>query len=162
MTGKRRALIVATGEYKDRRLAALEGPSRDAEALRAVLVNKEIGGFDVRVALNSRVDILRRTLESFFADRSRDDLLLVHFSGHGLKDDDGQLYLAAADTQIDRLLSTGVDAAWVNRLMNRCRSERIALFLDCCFAGAFTTSMARRTGVDTAGSRSTSEAVGCS
>jgi uncharacterized caspase-like protein len=151
VTSKRSALIVATSEYRDSRLAALTGPGEDAEALRTVLANKEIGGFDVRVALNSRVDNLRRTLEGFFADRARDDLLLVHFSGHGLKDDDGQLYLAAADTQIDRLLSTGIDAAWVNRLMNRCRSERIALFLDCCFAGAFTTGMTRRVGVDTAG-----------
>ena len=89
--------------------------------------------------------------ESFFADRGRDDLLLVHFSCHGLKDDDGQLYLAAADTQIDRLLSTGIDATWVNRLMSRCRSERIVLFLDCCFAGAFTAGVARRAGADTAG-----------
>ena len=151
MTAKRSALIVATSQYKDQRLATLDGPGRDAEALRTVLAHKEIGGFDVRVALNSRVDTLRRTLESFFADRARDDLLLVHFSGHGLKDDDGQLYLAAADTQIDRLLSTGIDAAWVNRLMSRCHSEKIALFLDCCFAGAFTTNLTRRVGADTAG-----------
>jgi uncharacterized caspase-like protein len=151
VTARRSALIVATSQYRDSRLAALEGPGEDAEALRTVLANKAIGGFDVRVALNSRVETLRRTLEGFFADRARDDLLLIHFSGHGLKDDDGQLYLAAADTQIDRLLSTGIDAAWVNRLMNRCRSERIALFLDCCFAGAFTTGMTRRVGMDTAG-----------
>ena len=151
MTAQRSALIVATSEYKDSRLTPLEGPGHDAEALRTVLANAEIGGFDVQLALNSSVDLLRRTLESFFANRGRDDLLLIHFSGHGLKDDDGQLYLAAADTEIDRLLSTGVDAAWVNRLMSKCRSERIALFLDCCFAGAFTSGMARRAGVDTAG-----------
>ena len=151
MSEKRSALIVATSEYADHRLTALEGPGHDAEALHTVLENAEIGGFDVQVALNSHVDALRRTLESFFANRARDDLLLVHFSGHGLKDDDGQLYLAAADTEIDRLLSTGVDAAWVNRLMHKCRSEKIALFLDCCFAGAFTAGMARRAGVDTAG-----------
>jgi len=151
VTAKRSALIVATSQYKDHRLAPLDGPGRDAEGLRTVLANREIGGFDVRLAINSRVDSVRRTLEAFFADRARDDLLLVHFSGHGLKDDDGQLYLAAADTQIDRLLSTGIDAAWVNRLMNRCRSERIALFLDCCFAGAFTTGMVRRAGVESAG-----------
>ncbi len=151
MTAKRSALIVATSEYHDSRLTELAGPGQDAAALQTVLANAEIGGFDVQLALNSPVDALRRTLESFFANRSRDDLLLVHFSGHGLKDDDGQLYLAAADTEIDRLLSTGVDASWVNRLMNKCRSEKIALFLDCCFAGAFTSGMARRVGVDTAG-----------
>ncbi len=151
MTAKRSALIVATSEYDDARLSPLDGPGRDADALRTVLANVEIGEFDVQLALNTPVDALRRTLETFFTNRGRDDLLLVHFSGHGLKDDDGQLYLAAADTEIDRLLSTGVDASWVNRLMNKCRSEKIALFLDCCFAGAFTTGMARRVGVDTAG-----------
>jgi uncharacterized caspase-like protein len=151
MTENRHALIVATSKYKDNRLAALEGPGQDAEALRSVLADAAIGGFTVKLAMNSRVDSLRRTLETFFMNRGRDDLLLVHFSGHGLKDDDGQLFLAAADTEIDRLLSTGIDAGWVNRLMNRCRSEKIALFLDCCFAGAFTSGMARRAGVDTAG-----------
>jgi uncharacterized caspase-like protein len=151
MAAQRSALIVATSQYEDTRLSALEGPALDAEALQGVLSDTEIGGFDVRLAVDSRVDALRRTLESFFADRGREDLLLVHFSCHGLKDDDGQLYLAAADTQIDRLLSTGVDATWVNRLMSRCRSERIVLFLDCCFAGAFTAGVARRAGSDTAG-----------
>jgi uncharacterized caspase-like protein len=151
MAAQRSALIVATSRYEDTRLSALEGPALDAEALQGVLTDAEIGGFDVSLAVDSRVDALRRTLETFFADRGRDDLLLVHFSCHGLKDDDGQLYLAAADTQIDRLLSTGVDATWVNRLMSRCRSERIVLFLDCCFAGAFTAGVARRAGADTAG-----------
>ncbi len=151
MAAQRSALIVATSLYEDSRLSALEGPALDAEALQGVLADAEIGGFDVHVAVDSHVDALRRTLESFFADRGRDDLLLVHFSCHGLKDDDGQLYLAAADTQIDRLLSTGIDATWVNRLMSRCRSERIVLFLDCCFAGAFTAGVARRAGADTAG-----------
>ena len=151
MAAQRSALIVATSRYEDTRLSALEGPALDADALQRVLSNEEIGGFDVRLAVDSHVDALRRTLESFFADRGRDDLLLVHFSCHGLKDDDGQLYLAAADTQIDRLLSTGIDATWVNRLMSRCRSERIVMFLDCCFAGAFTAGVVRRTGADTAG-----------
>ena len=103
MAEKRSALVVATSEYEDARLAPLGGPGRDAEALETVLGDAEIGGFDVQLALNSPLAELRTTLDSFFADRTRDELLLVHFSGHGLKDDDGQLYLAAADTRIDRL-----------------------------------------------------------
>jgi Caspase domain len=160
MAEKRSALIVATSEYDDARLAPLGGPGEDAEALEGVLGSTEIGSFDVQLALNSPVNELRTTLEAFFADRGRDDLLLVHFSGHGLKDDDGLLYLAARDTRIDRLMSTGIEAGWVNRLMTRCRSEKIALFLDCCFGGAFTTGLARRAGVDTAGVKETFNGAG--
>ena len=101
MAGKRSALIVATSEYKDSRLPPLPGPTEDAAALKAVLSNPAIGGYDVRVALNSRVETLRRTLDTFFAERARDDVLLLHFSGHGLKDDDGQLFLTGSDTRLD-------------------------------------------------------------
>lgn len=160
MAEKRSALIVATSEYEDARLTPLGGPGEDAEALQGVLSSAEIGGFDVQLALNVPHTELRTTLEAFFADRGREDLLLVHFSGHGLKDDDGLLYLAAKDTKIDRLMSTGVEAGWVNRLMTRCRSEKIALFLDCCFGGAFTTGLARRAGVDTAGVKETFTGTG--
>jgi len=160
MAEKRSALVVATSEYEDARLAPLAGPGRDAEALETVLGDAEIGGFDVQLALNSPLAELRTTLDSFFADRTRDELLLVHFSGHGLKDDDGQLYLAAADTRIDRLMSTAVEASWVSKLMTRCRSEKIALFLDCCFGGAFMTGLTHRAGVDTAGAKETFSGTG--
>ena len=151
MGAGRSALIVATSTYGDPRFATLQGPAKDAAALKGVLGSPEIGGFEVKTLLNARSALIRETLEAFFTDRSRDDLLLVSVSCHGLKDDDGQLFLAASDTKLDRLMSTGIDASWVNRLMDRCRSERIALFLDCCFAGAFSSGMTRRAAGDTAG-----------
>ena len=151
MAPGRSALIIATSTYADPRLAPLAGPAKDAAALKGVLGSADIGGFDVKTLLNARSHSIRETLEAFFSDRARDDLLLVSVSCHGLKDDDGQLFLAASDTKLDRLMSTGIDAGWVNRLMDRCRSDRIALFLDCCFAGAFSSGMTRRAAGDTAG-----------
>ena len=151
MGAGRSALIIATSTYADQRLPTLQGPAKDAAALKGVLGSQDIGGFEVKTLLNARSALIRETLEAFFTDRSRDDLLLVSVSCHGLKDDDGQLFLAASDTKLDRLMSTGIDASWVNRLMDRCRSERIALFLDCCFAGAFSSGMTRRAAGETAG-----------
>ncbi len=153
MAAGRSALIVATSTYADPRLATLEGPAKDAAALKSVLGSRDIGGFEVKTLLNARSSQIRESLEAFFSNRARDDLLLVSVSCHGLKDDDGQLFLAASDTRLDRLMSTGIDAGWVNRLMDRSRSERIALFLDCCFAGAFSSGMTRRAGGETAGVR---------
>lgn len=39
-------------------------------------------------------------MEEFFADRWPDHLLLVHFSCHGVKDEGGELYFAAANTNL--------------------------------------------------------------
>jgi hypothetical protein len=49
----------------------------------------------------------------------RDDLLLLHFSCHGLKDDSGQLYFAAADTEVAYLDATAIPAEFVSRQMAR-------------------------------------------
>ena len=38
-------------------------------------------------------------IATFFADRRADDLLLLHFSCHGVKDDSGELFFAAANTR---------------------------------------------------------------
>ena len=70
-------------------------------------------------------------------ERQPADLVLLHFSCHGLKDDAGELYLAATNTVPNRLASTAVDSVLVNRLMRRSRARRVVLLLDCCYGGAF-------------------------
>jgi hypothetical protein len=142
----RAALVVAVDRYDDPKLRRLQAPAEDAEALRAVLADAEIGGYDVAFALNEREHELRRTLSRFFSERRRDDLLLVHFSCHGLKDEDGDLYFAATDTATDHLHATAIPAELVNRLMDRSASRRIVLMLDCCYGGAFRRGMRSRAG----------------
>jgi uncharacterized caspase-like protein len=84
-----------------------------------------------------------RPVEEFLTDRSPDDLLLLQFSCHGIKDQAGDLYFAMANTR--RLLgATAVAADFVNRRMTQSRSHRIVLFLDCCYAGTFDRGMRAR------------------
>ncbi len=124
----------------------LRAPTRDAEALAGVLRNPLIGGFEVRMSVNEPAHVISEKVEEFFADRGAEDLLLLHFSCHGVKDEGGELYFAAANTKLQRLGATGVAADFVNRRMNRSRSRRIVLLLDCCYAGAFERGMTHRAG----------------
>jgi DNA-binding beta-propeller fold protein YncE len=148
VTGQRMALIIASDDYTDPGLKRLRAPASDAQALAAVLQDPEIGDFDARTLLNDPAHEVNLALEEFFADRHPDDLLLVHFSCHGVKDEDGELYFAMANTQLRRLRATAVAAEFVHRLMNRSRSRRIVLLLDCCYAGAFEHGMTPRAGND--------------
>src|SRR5712691_5453929 len=88
--GEKRALIIATSEYEDAVLRQLVAPARDAEALAKVLQDPAIGGFAVRTVLNQPSYKVSEELEVFFNDRQRDDLLLLYFSCHGVKDEDGK------------------------------------------------------------------------
>ena len=148
MSGQRKALIVASDDYADPGLQRLRAPASDARALAAVLRDPEIGGFEVRTLLNEPAHEVNLAVEEFFADRQPADLLLLHFSCHGVKDEDGELYFAMANTLLRRLGATAVAAEFVNRLMNRSRSRRVVLLLDCCYAGAFERGMRARAGED--------------
>src|SRR6266508_2532976 len=146
MDGNRIALIVASDSYTDPGLQRLRAPASDAQALAGVLRDPDIGGFQVRTLLNKPAHEVTLAVEEFFADRRPDDLLLLHFSCHGVKDEGGELYFAAANTRMRRLAATAVPAEFVNRRMGRSRSRRIVLLLDCCYAGAFERGMTARAG----------------
>ncbi|MDX6258543.1 MAG: hypothetical protein QOH84_231, partial [Kribbellaceae bacterium] len=144
MDGSRVALVIANAEYTDPGLSRLAAPASDATALAEVLGDPDVGGFDVRVLENESAQQIRFAVEDFFADRSPEDLLLLHFSCHGLKNAAGELFLAVADTLPTRLASTAVAADFVNRQMADSRAQRIALFLDCCYGGAFPRGLVVR------------------
>jgi hypothetical protein len=142
----RSALIVANGDYQSAKLRRLRAPTKDADALARVLRDPAIGDFDVELVRDQPEYVLRRRIAHFFADRRRDDLLLLHISCHGLKDDDGHLFFAASDTEFDDLDSTAVPEEFVQRQMAKSRSGRIVLLLDCCYSGAFSRGMSTRAG----------------
>jgi outer membrane protein assembly factor BamB len=144
----RSALIVASDQYTDPGLRRLQAPASDAQALAAVLRDPGIGGFELRTLLNEPAHVVNLAVEEFFADRRPGDLLLVHFSGHGIKDQDGELYFAAPNTVLGRLGATAVAAEFVSRRMNRSRSRRVVLLLDCCYAGAFERGLVARAGTE--------------
>ncbi|HZO68988.1 MAG TPA: caspase family protein [Kribbellaceae bacterium] len=146
LTGTRSALIIASRGYQDPGLGQLRSPAHDAEALARVLGDPMIGGFDVTTLLDAPSYEIGEAVEEFFADRSPDDLLLMHFSCHGVKDEGGELYFATSNTKLRRLGATAVAADFVNRRMSRSRSRRIVLLLDCCYAGAFERGMTARAG----------------
>ena len=144
MTGKRLALIIATDEYQDPGLRRLRAPAKDAEALARVLADPELGEFEVDVLRNETSWAIGERVETLLTGAKPNDLIVLHFSCHGLKDDSGELFLAATNTRPELLSSTAVDASIVNRLMRRSRAQRAVLFLDCCFGGAFERGLIPR------------------
>jgi molecular chaperone DnaJ len=136
-TGRRDALLIATGTYDDTTLDTLRSPAQDCAGLAAVLADPRIGGFRTEQVKDAQAHQVMRAIERFFLDRTRHDLLLVHVSCHGIKDlHDGHLYFAARDTDRTLPASTAVPSAFLRERMERCRAT-VVLLLDCCYSGAF-------------------------
>jgi hypothetical protein len=140
--GRRVALLIATYEHLDAGLRRLTAPAADAQELAAVLRDPGIAGFEVTVLVNEPHYRVGEAIGDFFRDRRRDDLTLLYFTGHGLKDDDGRLYLAMSNTRLDSLLFTALPAEQIDYAMHGCVCRQKILVLDCCYSGAFPAGRA--------------------
>ena len=136
--GRKVALVIGNSEYDDASLARLITPSEDVNDLATLLKSPDIGGFDeVLTLVNEAATTVRKAVARLFKEKSPDDLLLLYFSGHGVLDDQGHLYLAVKDTERDLLSGTAIPANFITGEMDRSRSKRQVLIFDCCHSGAF-------------------------
>ncbi|MBD0737184.1 hypothetical protein BGM09_04045 [Streptomyces sp. CBMA29] len=115
----------------------MTAPGHDAEALGDTLRDAEIAGFEVTTLVNEPHYVVGRAIGELCRDRRREDLVLLYFTGHGLKDDAGRLHLATVDTRRDNLAFTSLPADLVDRALSDCVSRQQVLILDCCYGGAF-------------------------
>jgi len=136
------ALFIGNSEYDSESLSNLKSPTADVQDLANLFRDSSIGGFDeVTELINSTESQIRQKISNFFLRNKPEDLLLLYFSGHGILDDSGDLYLAAKDTQPDLLRATAISSDFIAEDMDRCRSKRQVLILDCCHSGAFRRGM---------------------
>lgn len=132
------ALVIGNDHYSDPKLAKLKTPAADTHALANALNNKDIGNFDEVIPIvNQTESETRRAISAFLTSKKPDDLVLVYFSGHGVLDDRGRLFLALKDTETSILKATAISSYFVTDEMDSCRSKRQILILDCCHSGAF-------------------------
>ncbi|MEH1921419.1 caspase, EACC1-associated type [Nostoc sp.] len=142
------ALLIGVSKYEPG-LTPLPAAAKDVEAMQRVLLNPEIGGFDdVTLLINPQRQVMDEAIEALFANRQKDDLVLLFFSGHGIKDENGKLYFAACNTKKtdkgELVKATTVPANSVHSVMSNSRCKREVVILDCCFSGAFAEGMSAK------------------
>ena len=144
------ALLIGVSEYEPG-LNPLPAAVKDLDAMREVLLDPEIGGFaehDVTLLKNPDRQLVEESIYTLFSGRQRDDLLLLFFSGHGIKDDSGTLYLATRSTRKslrgELITPTAVSASFIHSSMSRSRSKRQVVILDSCFSGAFAEGLSAK------------------
>jgi len=143
------AVVIGVGEYEDSRLD-LGLPEGDAQAVYDFLVDTRGGGFpkdNVRLLVNEQAT--RKGIEQAWGwllqQASKEDLVLVYFSGHGGHDHDyngdepegdtEDEYLLPYDTDPSDFFSTAVRDDAVGDWVSSLRSEHVILIFDSCHSG---------------------------
>jgi uncharacterized caspase-like protein len=150
---KKVALLIGVSQY-DFDFEPLPATRSDVEALERILRHPDMGGFD---QVTSVIDPptaaeLQAQIDALFRDCTRDDLVLLYFSGHGITDEVGALYFTTRQTQRSLAGSisewTAVSAAFVRSKMDLCKSQRKVVIIDSCFSGAFLSNSKHKKGQD--------------
>lgn len=134
-----KALLIGNGSFDDPKLESLRGPANDLTALERALTDAESGLFapgTVNVLRDRSRGEVALEIERFFCSAGREDLLLLYYSGHGKVTPQGGFYFCVRDTISQFLEATAVSRQNLLGAIQRCRSDRIVLVLDCCHAGA--------------------------
>jgi len=82
-------------------------------------------------------DDMRNAIYDFFSEETKpQDTLLMYFSGHGVLDIDGDVYLATSETEAFWPSKRGFNFNELTKLMKQNSSTRIVIILDCCYSGS--------------------------
>ena len=145
---KKVALLIGVSEYGEG-IPSLSAPLDDVAAMKRVLENPEMGGFEVDTLLNPDPTPMRKAIKKLFSSCGKGDLVLLFFSGHGITDDDNKLYLATRITAKDDFDATAIPASFVQQQSKNSYTKRQVIVLDCCYSGAFAEGwQAKSMGVD--------------
>ena len=68
-------------------------------------------------------------------DVKLNDTLLFYYSGHGILDIDGEVYISTSETDRDMPEKRGFSLDDLTKLIQKSISTRVVVLLDCCYSG---------------------------
>ncbi len=138
-SGRRSAILIGSSQFDKEPLKArpLKCPERDVDGMRELLAAAELGAYgEVFVFKNSHHQAALDQIEEVLNSATREDQVLIYYSGHGETDLPGRLYLTATNTDTKKLVSTSIPVETLRTMIENSACRKIIMILDCCFGGA--------------------------
>ena len=143
---KRHSLLFGVQAYPGTgNLPALKAPNADVDGLLEVVSDARYMGEVGKVRWHKDLPHpeARRAFFDFFKDIDPQDVVLIYFSGHGLRDDAGDLYLCFTDADENALDVTAQRVTEIRDWLANRRFRRTLVVLDCCYSGAAGAQLTR-------------------
>jgi hypothetical protein len=138
---QRKALVVGISDYAN--LQKLDFCKNDGREVYDVLTSR---GYEIPDKNNLvgevNGEMVEKAIHDFFRDirNNPDDTLLFYYSGHGVPDIDGDMYIASSDIDPEEPYRRGFSLEKLAKMMQRSTSTRVVVILDCCYSGSLKIS----------------------
>lgn len=146
-----KALLIGIQDYA--KASPLPGVAKDVRRLGETLAER--GGYEVQTVVNSSEsddpvlvnrserDRLQQTIDAWLAKRTSEETILLYFSSHGFRDDEGRMHLALVDFDPADPKPGGIPVAWLREKLIECAARSKLLVLDACHAGSARSASAK-------------------
>ena len=132
----RKALIISVSHYDSANLTNLPFVKNDGIKMAELL---ESLGYEIadnnKLIGNVSLEDMRKSIINFFKTAKHTDTLLFYYSGHGVHDVNGNLYLAASEIIYDDPYEGGFSFGDLTDRMRQSKSTKKIVLLDCCYSG---------------------------
>jgi hypothetical protein len=131
----KKALIIGISDYTH--LQSLHFCKNDGETMSNILNSLDYKIFDTLIGC-VKWDIMRDAIFDFFTDTriKPNDTLIFYYSGHGVPDSNGSIYLSTSEINPDNPRKRGFSFDDLSRLIQECISTKIVVILDSCYSGS--------------------------
>lgn len=140
--GRRWAVVIGVGSYRDPAIPGLRFADDDARAVYDFLRSPRagLGGFaeqNVKLLLNDQATYsgLRSALFSFLRQAAPNDEVLIYFAGKGAADFEQNPYLLTHDSELANLPATALSLQEVDRAVRELNARDILVFTDASHDG---------------------------
>jgi type I restriction-modification system DNA methylase subunit len=136
LTGKR-ALVIGISNYDN--LESLNFCKNDGLEMVQVLTSLNYELHESNKLLGSvRWEMMRDAIYDFFSNENikPTDTLLFYYSGHGIPDNDQDVFLATSDIDPNVPSKRGFNFNELTKVIRNCTSTSIVAILDCCYSGS--------------------------
>ena len=150
MNEKRYAILIGNNEFPNSDLLQeLRCPLNDLDGLNKVLASEDLGNFHEVILLKNKPHYtIKQELHHILKKTTKNDLVLIYYSGHGKSTLKGKLHLATNDTDVNLLESTSLAFSDITDFVQGIPfSKKCIIILDCCFSGIAGTEL-MRSGMD--------------
>ncbi|MYT31040.1 YDG/SRA domain-containing protein [Streptomyces sp. MspMP-M5] len=146
-----RAVLIGASTFSEAGgLPSIPAVSDNLEGLRSVLTSSTTGSLSAEHCTLLRDPAATSEIGQALAQSSEaTDVLFVYYSGHGLVDVRGRLYLSLSSTKPDQLRWTALPFDFLREELAASPAAIRVLILDCCFSGRAVEAMSDPNGTIT-------------
>jgi len=143
----RYAILIANSKFpKEKALDKLKSPVKDVNGIKAILASPSRGNFtSIKKLINKEKQNITETIEGIFQKASKDDFILIYYSGHGKTNPNKELYLTTHNTDYSLLSSTTFKFSDINEYIKASNCKRVVVILDCCYSGSAKHTFSKNT-----------------